>query len=324
MVPPPTYKSIGSAFDAICQPDEKPRFQACKSLFGRSDPMETRRMLNATLDNEKRRLVGDWEFDAAWVTAAAKPVSKPRLTVPASPRKRRFEWELLDSASVPQFYVRGPRRHHSETCKLLESRRQRLSPMPLSCRDENASPNRPTKSTKKNGPSKRLCRGLSFASPPKITEGNINTSLARFVTALRVPLPTFCEVTPEAKGSTVESPKHASPLRHADDVTVSSPPPCNVQPTTPRQDSTKTEGYQTTVKTNLSGATTGSKRQLFAKPCEESKHRKDVKGCVQMTLTEMMPRKKLRSSTIATESDKAKPASGKLTNSSQTPTEASQ
>jgi len=177
----------GCAFNetAICfikKLSEKQASPPCRSLFGNSDPSETRRMLNTTLARETKRLLEEWNFDARWVSGAGKREPGAGGEISKSPR---YQWQKLDGTQVSQFYVRVPRKHHSELRVAHDAKKQRLNP--LQTVDQNTS--HCAAAGHSVEPSKQLSMALKFGSPPHIT-GSANKDVVR-VTARHAPLPSF-------------------------------------------------------------------------------------------------------------------------------------
>lgn len=74
---------------------EHPKPSACRSLFGSVDHEELKRDLNGHMRELQEAAAAKWGFDFA----SEEPLPNSRLT-----------WELVDSAEIPDFYVRPPRR----------------------------------------------------------------------------------------------------------------------------------------------------------------------------------------------------------------------
>ncbi|KAM4734065.1 cyclin dependent kinase inhibitor 1Bb [Anableps anableps] len=74
---------------------EHPKPSACRSLFGSVDHEELKRDLKGHMRELQEAASAKWGFDFA----NDKPLPNARLT-----------WELVDSAEIPDFYVRPPRK----------------------------------------------------------------------------------------------------------------------------------------------------------------------------------------------------------------------
>ncbi|MEQ2177203.1 hypothetical protein GOODEAATRI_001321 [Goodea atripinnis] len=130
---------------------EPPKPSACRSLFGSVDHEELKRDLKGHMRELQEAAAAKWGFDFA----SDKPLSNARLT-----------WELVDSAEIPDFYVRPPRRQKgvgsgnnnvdlngNHSCVLVvPSEDQSISDVQTECTEQCA------------GLRKRPCHGTTFAS----------------------------------------------------------------------------------------------------------------------------------------------------------------
>ena len=165
------------------KPFVKPSTSVIKRLFDFSDRNETKQMLEEMLLAESMRLRSLWNFAPKIDVAAGETLDEIPM------HKKRFaKWERQDRKDVPHYYSRPFHRHqsdehHSLSRDLLRETASQSIPTPLSSRNENLIQHcKHKRNTVKSTP--------MFASPPRISSETVNPSLVRFVSALRVPLPT--------------------------------------------------------------------------------------------------------------------------------------
>ncbi|XP_076820102.1 uncharacterized protein LOC143465600 [Clavelina lepadiformis] len=292
------------------RPHIKPSSPVCRRLFSFPDPSETKRMVEHLFDSERQRLKNLWGFDFSIKNSAGNEPSDAReasIPAPTSPKVPRYQWKLQDPEKVPHFYTRPCRPHHSEARnlnsapvpknspriqKLFCETKPRTSPLPLSCRDENASPVKSASMIARRPLSRKV---PSFASPPKISSSNFNPSVVRLVTALRVPLPT----SPQITAPTQNAPMSEDTVQRQDVAQSQSEQmvPCEaaeaITSTTNDNENTVMD-MQTTLPSKRPAS-----RQLFAaRQC--SKRTRKEQPLKQRKITEMVQQRKLRSTTKRT------------------------
>ena len=186
------------------RPFVKPSSPVIKRLFDFSDPSETKKMLDEMLKLENDRLKYDWNFDSRAVYPAAITDENSGSLDVSIPKRRFSNWERQERCNVPHYYSRPLHPHRSE------SRCQDLCQHPSELDQKNPSEKEhftnPKPLASRNGNSmkpyirKRSVQkaALVFTSPPRISSGNLNSSLVQFVSALRVPLPSMETESPPA------------------------------------------------------------------------------------------------------------------------------
>lgn len=188
--------TIMSSMNAVAQrPFIKPSSAVIKRLFDFPDPNETKKLHDIMVQAESDRLERVWNFDVKKVNSAGKNDENSGESNQVLPNSfnRRFNWEKQDRNSVPNYYSRSYHRHHSERRHKVHpylhefhspnaTVKENKSPAPLKLRDENI-----LKAFKSKRSSAK--QAITFTSPPKFSSNIVPPTLARFVSALRVPLP---------------------------------------------------------------------------------------------------------------------------------------
>ena len=177
------------------RPFIKPSKRVIKNLFDFPDPNETKKLVDDMIETESTRLLSLWNFDASTAFSAGSNDENSgknvaRSSISSNPR---FIWQKQERHSTPHYYSKPyiqrskcKNNMHSHlsgvTSFSSEVAKKDKNLAPLALRDANI-----LESTRSKRSS--IKQAISFTSPPKLSSEVVPPTLARFVSALRVPFP---------------------------------------------------------------------------------------------------------------------------------------